>query len=117
MIFFFVFAFFFFSFFLFFDKRANHFIFNKMQSPIFYGKVRKNTFMLSMLGKNFNTQILKYLFSQKAEFDISCKLSPQETICMKFQILLSGKKKQKTKNNLSPVEIFTQHAKRENVVC
>ena len=107
MIFFYVFAFFFFSpfFFLFSDKRANHFIFNKMQSPIFYGKVRKNTLMLSMLGKN----------SQKAEFDISCKLSPQETICMKCQILLYGEKKTKKKNNLSPVEIFTQHAKRENV--
>ena len=31
-------------------------------------------------------------FSQKTGFDISCKLSPKETICMKCQILLSGKK-------------------------
>ena len=30
-------------------------------------------------------------FSQKTEFDISCKLSPLETICMKCQILFSGK--------------------------
>ena len=31
-------------------------------------------------------------FSQKTGFDISCKLSPKETICMKCQILFSGKK-------------------------
>ena len=30
-------------------------------------------------------------FSQKTGFDISCKLSPLETICMKCQILFSGK--------------------------
>ena len=28
-----------------------------------------------------------FLFSQKTGFDISCKLSPMETICMKCQIL------------------------------
>ena len=32
-------------------------------------------------------------FSQKTGFDISCKLSPEETICMKYQILFSGKNK------------------------
>ena len=30
-------------------------------------------------------------FSQKTGFDISCKLSPKETICMKCLILFSGK--------------------------
>ena len=35
-----------------------------------------------------------YLF-QKTGFDISCKLSPLETICMKCQILFSGKNKKK----------------------
>ena len=37
--------------------------------------------------------ILKYCsyFFQKMGFDISCKLSPLETICMKCQILFSGK--------------------------
>ena len=37
--------------------------------------------------------ILKYFsyFSQKTGFDISCKLSPLETICMKCQILFWGK--------------------------
>ena len=45
--------------------------------------------------------ILKYFFyfSQKTGFDISCKLSPVETICMKYQILFSGKYK-KNINNL-----------------
>ena len=43
--------------------------------------------------------ILKYFsyFSQKTGFDISCKLSPKKTICMKCQILFSGKNK---KNNI-----------------
>ena len=31
------------------------------------------------------------IFSQKKGFDISCKLSSVETICMKCQILFSGK--------------------------
>ena len=39
--------------------------------------------------------ILKYFsyFCQKIGFDISCKWSPKETICIKCQILLSGKSK------------------------
>ena len=36
-----------------------------------------------------------FFFSQKTGFDISCKLSPIETICMKCQILFSGKNKKK----------------------
>ena len=32
-------------------------------------------------------------FSQKTGSDISCKLSPEETICMQCQILFSGKNK------------------------
>ena len=32
-------------------------------------------------------------FSQKTGFDIPCKLSPLETICMECQILFSGKNK------------------------
>ena len=42
--------------------------------------------------------------SQKTEFDISCKLSPVETICMKCQILSSGKNK-KIGDNLSSAEL------------
>ena len=47
-------------------------------------------------------------FSQNIRFDISYKLSPKETICMKCQILFSTKKKKKKKNNN---KIF------QNVVC
>ena len=32
-----------------------------------------------------------FVFFQKIRFDISCKLSPQEAICMKCRILFSGK--------------------------
>ena len=49
--------------------------------------------MLSTLGKIFSRQhfeIFFLIFSQKTGFDISCKLS---TICMKCQILFSGKNK------------------------
>ena len=52
--------------------------------------------MLSTLGKNFSRRqiddIFSY-FSRKTGFDISCKLSPMETICMKCQILFSGTNK------------------------
>ena len=44
--------------------------------------------MLSTLGNIYSADnILKYLsyFSEKTGFDISCKLSPLETICMKCQ--------------------------------
>ena len=34
--------------------------------------------------------VMFFLFFQKTGFDISCKLSPLETICMKCQILFSG---------------------------
>ena len=49
-----------------------------------------------MLSTQFSADdILKYffLFSQKTGFDILCKLSPLETICMKCQNLFSEKKK------------------------
>ena len=50
--------------------------------------------------------MLKYVsyFSHKTGFDISCKLSPLETICMKCQILFSGKIK-KPKTDLSSAEL------------
>ena len=59
--------------------------------------------MLSTRGKISADDILKY-FSLKTGFDISCKLSPMETICMKCQILLTGKKK-KNIINLSSAEL------------
>ena len=60
---------------------------------------------LSTLGKIFNRrhfEIFSY-FSKKTGFDISCKLSPGpvETICMKCQILFSGKSKVNITNLLS----------------
>ena len=51
---------------------------------------------LSMLGKIFSRQhfdIFFYNFFQKTGFDISYKLSPNETICMKYLNLFSGKNK------------------------
>ena len=42
------------------------------------------------------------LFFPKVGFDILCKLSPYETICMKFQSLLSGKNKNNVTNLSSP---------------
>ena len=66
---------------------------------------------LSTLGKissrqHFEIYIHVYIFfyfSQKTGFDISCKLSPMETICMKCLILFSGKN-QKNITKLSSVE-------------
>ena len=48
--------------------------------------------------------ILKYFFSYfswKTGFDVSCKLSPKETICMKCQNLFSGKNKKNIINLLA----------------
>ena len=47
--------------------------------------------------------MMKYFsyLSQKTGFDISCKLSPMETICMKCQILFSRKNKKNIVNLLS----------------
>ena len=42
------------------------------------------------------------MFSKKTGFDISCKLSPVETICTKCQILFSRENK---KNPLSSAEL------------
>ena len=42
------------------------------------------------------TPSAEFLFFQKTDFDISCKLFPVETICMKCQILFSGKNIRKT---------------------
>ena len=48
----------------------------------------------NMLGKIFSRQHIEMYISKFSEltgFDISCKLSPKETICMKCQIQFSGK--------------------------
>ena len=48
-----------------------------------------NSYHIACWVKLSADDILKYIpyFSQKTEFGISCKLSPQETICIKCQIL------------------------------
>ena len=51
--------------------------------------------------------ILKY-FSQKTGFDISCKLSQKEKICLKCQILFSGKIKRNTHITNLPSAEFAQ---------
>ena len=64
-----------------------------MASPIVVTKSFDHL-TLSTLDKIFSRQHFEicFLFSQESGFDISCKLS-QETICMKCQILFSGKNK------------------------
>ena len=37
--------------------------------------------------------VIFFIFAQETGFDIACKLSPLEAICMKCQILFSGKNK------------------------
>ena len=48
-----------------------------------------------MLGKIFRRQHIEifFLFFLETVFDISCELSPQEPICITWQILFSGKNK------------------------
>ena len=62
--------------------------------------------MICTLGKNSADGILKYFsyFSLKTGFDILCKLSLMETICMKCQNLFSEQNK-KNVNNLSSAEL------------
>ena len=62
--------------------------------------------MLSILGKIFSRRHFDifFLFSKKTEFDNLCKLSPMETVCIKRQIMFSGKHK-KNITNLSFAEL------------
>ena len=59
--------------------------------------------MLRTPGKIFSRQQFEFFFyfSHRTEFDILCKLSPMETVCMKYQILFSGKGKKNITNLLS----------------
>ena len=47
------------------------------------------------------TDDIFHIFSKKLGFDISCKLSPEETICMKCQVLVSGNYKKKYTKTIS----------------
>ena len=44
---------------------------------------------------SFSQKKIIWHFMQTVRFDISCKLSVLETVCMEFQILFSGKNKKK----------------------
>ena len=73
------------------------------------------------MGKTYSRkhfEIFFLFFFQKTGFDISCKLSPVETICMKCQILFSRKIKKKKKNviNLSPAEFAQIEVKVKKLV-
>ena len=59
---------------------------------------------LSTLVKILADDILKYFYFSQNSFDISCKLYPMETICIKCEILFSGKNK-KNVLNLSSAEL------------
>ena len=54
----------------------------------------QNNLCLTSLWANSADDKLIFFF-QKTEFDISCKLSPVETICMKRQIMFSGENQEK----------------------
>ena len=78
---------------------------NEYPQCMFPWRNKKNIYLLYLdlwhTGKIFSRWqiygIFSY-FSQKTWFDISCKLSPMETISMKCQILFSG---QKIRKNIS----------------
>ena len=60
--------------------------------------------------KKSTDDIFKYFYFsdlfQKTGFDITCKLSPKETVCMKCQILFSQKKKKKKKKKKNDHQIL-----------
>ena len=51
------------------------------------------TFTTPWVNSADDTLMIFSHFSKRKGFDISCKLSPVETVCMKFQNLFSGKYK------------------------
>ena len=53
-------------------------------------------------------------FLQKIGFDILCKLSSKETVCVKCQSLFSGRKKKNISKCL--LKFFYQHARVKNTV-
>ena len=66
----------------------------------------------TLLANSADNKLVMFFsyFSQETGFAISSKLSPLETICMKWQNLFYGKTKKKYFNML-PAENFTQSAK------
>ena len=69
------------------------------------------TFQIASKNDLVNIDYIFSYSSHKTGFDISCKLYPLETICMKCQNLFSGPKKKKENYfKILSVEIFTQSA-------
>ena len=62
-----------------------------------------------------NTAYWNIFFSQKTRFDISCKLSPMETVCMKYQILFSGENEKKKNHQYVVCWISPESAKCKSV--
>ena len=71
----------------------------QMEGKFFLELKQLNLSAFTILGTNsagdiYNIFIYYFLRNfRKIDFDITCKLSPKETICMKRQSLLSGKNK------------------------
>ena len=59
--------------------------------------------------RHFMQTVYIWYFPQKTGFDLSCKLSSLEKICMKSQVLFSGKNKKSI--SMLPADNFTQRAK------
>ena len=70
-----------------------HDLFNLYHSLGIFSRRQNDVIFLIFPRKQDLTFHANCLLSQKTGFDISCKLSPKETICMKCQILFSGKNK------------------------
>ena len=59
-------------------------------------KVKQSLLTFSMCwADSADDKLMVFHFSKKIGFDICCKLLPKEKICMKCQILFSGKKNKK----------------------
>ena len=54
--------------------------------------------------------------SQKIGFDISCKLSPEKTICMKCQSLFSGKNKRNISKCSLPKNLHSMLLSTERII-
>ena len=74
-------------------SRAKH----SLEACIFehsHGVAVASCWTLSMLGKNISSRQIDDIFSYfsgETDFDISCKLSPEEAVCMKYQSLFALK--------------------------
>ena len=72
----------------------------KGKKPVLFTSQAKLTITNHCADSPNDKLLIFFLFSQKTGFDISCKLSPMETICMKCQYLFSGKKIRKIYQNV-----------------